>query len=217
MTEKQKVLSKGVKIIRQAISKELADFIYQYFLNKRQVAKKMFDDGYISPFANEFGVWSDPQVPNTYSHYGDIVFDTLLEMKAKPILEEVTGLKLNSTYTYARIYKKGDILRRHFDRYSCEVSATMHIGGDTEWPIYIDPTGGTGEEGTKAILNPGDMLQYKGVEMEHWREAYEGKDYCQAFLHANDASDANAEANKFDGRPLLGAPDWFRGQNEKNK
>ena len=47
-----------------------------------------------------------------------------------------TGLQLIETYAYARIYKKGDILHRHKDRFSCEISTTMNLGGD-DWPIYI--------------------------------------------------------------------------------
>lgn len=49
-------------IIKNAISKELADFVYHYFLLKRQVAKTLFDRKYISPFITYFGVWTDPQV-----------------------------------------------------------------------------------------------------------------------------------------------------------
>ena len=37
---------------------------------------------------------------------------------------KLTGLKLNPTYSYARIYKMGDIFYRHKDRFSCEISTT---------------------------------------------------------------------------------------------
>ena len=67
------------KILKGAISKELASFVYAYFLKKRQVARFLFDQKYISPFTEYWGVWNDPQVPNTYSHYGDVVMETLLE------------------------------------------------------------------------------------------------------------------------------------------
>ena len=61
------------QVIRKAISKELADFSYQYFLNKRAVARHLFDNRYISPYTEYFGVWNDQQVPETYSHYADLV------------------------------------------------------------------------------------------------------------------------------------------------
>ena len=196
------------KIIKQAISKELAEFVYSYFLNKRKVARRFFDDRYISPFATEFGVWNDEQIPETYSHYADVAMETLLE-KLKPLMEKESGLKLNETYSYARIYKKGDELKRHKDRYSCEVSTTLNLGGD-EWPIYLEPSGEEEKEGIKVILNQGDMLVYKGCDVEHWREKFEGENCGQVFLHYNDASDEKAEQNKYDGRPFLGLPAWFK-------
>ena len=129
-------------VLRNAISKDMADFCFAYFLNKRKVARFLFDQKYISPFTEYFGVWNDEQVPNTYSHYSDMVMETLLE-KVKPVMEKHTGLKLSPTYSYARIYKKGDVLARHKDRYSCEISTTLNLGGH-EWPIYLDPTGKKG-------------------------------------------------------------------------
>ena len=196
------------KIIKQAISQELAEFVYAYFLNKRAVAKHLFETRYISPFTEYWGIWNDEQIPDTYSHYADIAMETLLE-NLKPLMEKESGLKLNETYSYARIYKKGDVLERHKDRYSCEVSTTLNIGGD-EWPIYLEPSGEEGTEGTKVILNQGDMLIYKGCDVEHWREAFEGENCGQVFLHYNDASDEKAEQNKYDGRPCLGLPAWFK-------
>ena len=165
-------MKNNYKVIRQAISKELADFTYSYFLMKRKVARKLFDDRYISPVNADYGVWNDEQVPETYSHYSDIVMETLLEKLAEPMSKE-TELELIPTYSYARIYKKGDVLKRHKDRYSCEVSMTMNLGGDA-WPIYLEPSGETDKEGVKIDLEPGDALIYRGCEVEHWREAFEG-------------------------------------------
>tara|TARA_A100001388_G_scaffold88430_1_gene63939 strand:- start:84 stop:692 length:609 start_codon:yes stop_codon:yes gene_type:complete len=201
-------MKNNYKVIKQAISKELADFVYSYFLTKRQVARTFFDDRYISPFNNDWGVWNDPQVPETYSHYSDIAMETLLEKLTEPMSKE-TGLNLIPTYSYARIYKKGDVLKRHKDRYSCEVSMTMNLGGDP-WPIYLEPSGETDKEGIKIDLEPGDALIYRGCEVEHWREAFEGENCGQVFLHYNDASGENAEENRYDTRPFLGLPAWFK-------
>jgi hypothetical protein len=101
-------------VLKGAINKELADFVFAYFLNKRNVAGFLFDKKYISPFTEYWGIWHDEQVPNTYSCYADIVMETLLQ-KVKPVMEKHTGLKLSETYSYARIYKKGDVLARHKD------------------------------------------------------------------------------------------------------
>ena len=196
------------KVLRGAISKELASFVYSYFIKKRQVTQFLFDQKYISPFTEYWVVWNDPQIPNTYSNYGDVVMETLLEaLRAK--MEKETGYKLNETYSYARIYKTGDVLHRHKDRYSCEVSTTLNLGGDP-WPLYLDPTGKKGQAGIKVELEPGDMLLYSGCDLEHWREAFPGKDCGQVFLHYNDAKKKTAKANKFDGRPFLGLPSWYK-------
>ena len=189
------------QVIKGAISKELADFCYQYFLNKRKVARHLFDTHYISQFTEYFGVWNDTQIPETYSHYSDIVMETLLQ-KVKPVMEEQTEIKLTETYSYARIYKNGDELERHKDRYSCEISTTMHLGGD-EWSIYMEPD-------IKVNLKQGDMLMYRGCDLEHWREPFEGEDCGQVFLHYNDASSKDAEQNKFDSRPMIGLPSFFK-------
>ena len=195
-------------VLKNAISTELADFVYKYFLNKREVARVLFDERYISPFVEYFGVWNDSQVPNTYSHYGDIVMETLLK-EVKPVMEKHTGLKLSETYSYSRIYKKGDVLARHKDRYSCEISTTLNLGGD-DWPIYLDPTGKQGQAGIKVDLKQGDMLVYSGCELEHWRNKFKGKECVQVFLHYNNRKTPGAKDNMFDKRPHLGLPSWFK-------
>jgi hypothetical protein len=197
------------KVLKQAISPELAKFVYSYFLNKKNIARFLFDQKYLSPFNTEYGVWNDPQVPNTYSHYSDMAMETLLQtLNSK--MESETGLKLYPTYSYARIYKKGDILARHKDRYSCEVSTTLNLGGES-WPIYLDPTGKEGQAGIKVDLKPGDMLIYSGCDLQHWREPFEGKDCAQVFLHYNNAKAKSAKENKFDKRPMLGLPSYYKG------
>jgi len=135
--------------------------------------------------------------------------ETLLQ-EVKPVMEKHTGLKLSETYSYARIYKKGDVLHRHKDRYSCEISTTLNLGGDP-WSIYLDPTGKQGQAGIKVDLNPGDMLIYSGCDLEHWREEFTGKDCGQVFLHYNKSSSKTAKENLYDKRPFLGLPAWYKG------
>ena len=201
--KKQKYL-----IIKKAISTDMANFIYGYFSFKRRVAKKFFEERYISPFNTEWGFWSDEQVPNTYCHYADIVMETLLE-RVKPKIEKETKLKLIPTYSFARLYKTGDILKRHKDRFSCEISATMFLGGEP-WELYIEPSGQKNKKGIKVIQKPGDILIYSGCELEHWREAFKGKNCCQVFLHYNKAGSTQAKKNKFDRREFLGLPSYFK-------
>jgi len=201
---------KKYTVIKQAISKDLASFVANYFMMQKQVYDTCRNARYISPFENIIGHYEgqDEQIPHTYSQYSNIAMETLM-LKCQPEMEKVTGLKLYPAYTYARIYKKGDELKRHKDRFSCEISTTMNLGGD-DWPIYLEPSGEVGKKGIKVDLKPGDMLVYSGCELEHWRNKFRGKECIQAFLHYNNRKTPGAKDNMFDKRPHLGLPSWFK-------
>ena len=213
---------KKYTVIRQAISKDLAAFVANYFCMQKQVYDTCKASRYFSPFENIIGHYEDQneQIPNTYSHYSNIAMETLM-LKCQPEMEKVTGLKLYPAYTYARIYKKGDELKRHKDRFSCEISTTMNLGGD-DWPIYLEPDPKKGgvkpgkgyisdnTKGVRVDLKPGDMLVYSGCELEHWREKFKGKECVQVFLHYNNRKTPGAKDNMFDKRPHLGLPSWFK-------
>ena len=209
-------------VIKQAISKDLATFIANYFRMQKQVYDTCRQHRYFSPFETIIGYYEgeNEQIPNTYSQYANMAMETLL-LKCQPGMEKATGLKLYPAYTYARIYKKGDELKRHKDRFSCEISTTMNLGGD-DWPIYLSPNKNVGApdgknitaaskaKGVRVDLKPGDMLVYRGVELEHWREKFKGKECVQVFLHYNNRKTPGAKDNMFDKRPHLGLPSWFK-------
>jgi hypothetical protein len=197
-------------VIKQAIDKDLALFIYNYFLMQKQVYDTCMQHRYFSPYENIIGHYEgqDEQIPHTYSQYSNIAMETLM-LKCQTIMEKSTGLKLQPSYTYARIYKKGDELKRHKDRFSCEISTTMNLGGD-HWDIYLEPSGKEGLKGIKVSLKPGDMLVYSGCELEHWREKFKGNECCQVFLHYNNKKTKGSKLNLFDKRPHLGLPSWFK-------
>ena len=201
---------KKYEVIKKAISPELAQFCYNYILLKRDVADTMFKNKYISPFEEAFGVWEKvtQQVPDTYAHYADIAMETLL-LKLHPLMEKKTGMNLFENYSYVRVYKKGDILKRHKDRFSCEISTTLNLGGDP-WPIYLEPSGRHGLKGIKINLKPGDMLIYRGEDLEHWREPFTGEKCAQVFLHYDSEDTEGAENNLYDTRPHPGLPAWFK-------
>jgi len=211
--------TKKYQVIKGALSKELANFIFNYMMLQRDAVDLMIKNNKVNP-ANPFiGTRTDQQIPGAYSKYGDWVMETLL-MFMIPIMKQRTGLDLIPTYSYTRLYEKGNILHRHKDRPSCEISTTLHLGGD-EWPIYMDTTGAnnilSGRETTTVVkpgapkgvrvdLKVGDMLIYSGCDLEHWREPFEGTVCSQVFLHYNHANGPFAKTNLLDGRPLLGVP-----------
>ena len=208
---------KKYQVIEKTISYELANFAFNYLLLKREAVKWMQDNNYISKFTPGFGKWGDTQIPNTYACYGDMFMETLM-MKVLPIMQKHTEMTLVPTYSYTRVYKRGDILKRHDDRLSCEISTTLHLGGDP-WTIFLDPTGTksiiderkqiykpNAPKGIPIDLDIGDMLVYSGCELEHWREPFEGEHCAQVFLHYNNVDGPFGTQNKFDKRPLLGIP-----------
>jgi len=218
--------TKKYQIIRQALSKELSNFIFNYMMLQRDAVDFMMKNNKVNPLNPFMGNRNDAQVPGAYSKYGDWIMETLLQYM-RPIMKAKTGMDLVPTYSYTRLYEKGNILERHKDRPSCEVSTTLHLGGD-EWPIFLDPSGADfvigarnkedgryseiphikpgAPKGIRVDLKVGDMLIYSGCELEHWREPFEGTVCSQVFLHYNHANGPFAKTNLFDKRPMLGIP-----------
>jgi hypothetical protein len=144
----------------------------------------------------------DNQVPGTPAAYGDKIMDELLE-SLLPRLEAETSLKLYPTYSYFRVYKSGDVLKKHTDRSSCEISVTMTLGYEAKepWPIWIESCG----EPVSISLQPGDGLLYKGIKLPHWRNAFHGTYAAQVFLHYVDKYGPYRDW-KYDKRATLGNP-----------
>ena len=174
-----------------------------------------------------FGFFGDGQIAgNHYAQYGDFAMETLLTM-VQPILEKAAGKKLIPTYAFTRMYFKGSEMYRHKDRVSCEISATLNLGGDL-WPIYIDTTGENNiikppskgiigsvdvdppvihkkaNKGKEIKLNPGDLMLYEGHKYEHWRNKFKGSKCGQVFLHYNYKDGPIGIGHKYDKRPKLG-------------
>ena len=207
--------TKKYQVIQKALSKELSNFIFNYMLIQRNAVDFLLKHRKLQQPNFLIGNRTDKQIPGAYSKYADWVMETLLVFLI-PTMKAKTGMDLVPTYSYTRLYEKGIILHRHKDRPSCEISTTLHLGGD-EWPIFLDPTGADfvvdqqtikpgAPKGIRVDLKIGDMLIYSGCELEHWREPFEGNVCSQVFLHYNHADGPFAKTNLLDGRPLLGVP-----------
>lgn len=158
--------SEGFVIVKNLISKEEA----------LSLAKHLKEH-------EEEGDMNDPFVPNSPSFYND---KTLNEKHIELLheIEKHTGYRLFKTYNYARIYKKGAVLRIHRDRDECEISLTLDLGGDP-WSIWITDKD---ENPIEVKLNIGDALIYKGCEIWHWRSKFNGDEHSQVFMHFVDAN-----------------------------
>jgi predicted 2-oxoglutarate/Fe(II)-dependent dioxygenase YbiX len=130
-------------------------------------------------YCEENNLIGDEQIPSSHSKYNYISFLELLCEKT-PEVSEILEETVLPTYTYSRVYKNSSILKKHTDRDSCEISLTLHLGGDKPWLIWIKTPKG---ENRSVELNPGDAMMYLGKSAEHWREKYDGEEYTQVFLH----------------------------------
>jgi hypothetical protein len=210
--------------ITNFIKPEEASFLYDYVkLAANRCA--YLENSIINFDENVYGTFNDKQAPGDYSQYGDLVFDTLLARKL-PEMEFLTGKKLIPTYSYHRLYTTNTELVRHIDRSSCEISTTLCLGYDIsnidlneypdfDWPMFVGPKNGEkGTTGTAIHMKPGDMIIYRGCELEHWREPFIGKNHAQVFLHYNECGGKYNIIN--DGRPVLGLPGSFKANLNNN-
>src|SRR5438045_1561508 len=95
----------GYLLVPKLIAPPLAEFLWSYIHIK------------LENFQMSRG---DPKFPETPSTYGDPTFDGLLEY-VRPLIEARCGRRLHPTFSYARLYKHGDVLQRHRDRPACEI------------------------------------------------------------------------------------------------
>lgn len=137
----------------------------------------------------------DEQCPKSESIYNAPFFAELHKNLVEHLATH-TGKKLIPTYTYARIYRNGEVLEKHIDRESCEYSVTITLDydGNMVWPIYFDDLNDIqNTEGEMVLLERGDLVLYKGQEIFHWRPKFKGNWQTQVFLHYVDAEGPNKE------------------------
>jgi hypothetical protein len=171
-------------VMRAAVAEPLLGFLWRYVLAR--AASGALSTG-------------DHDVPGAACAYADTVMEHLLG-RLQPRVEELTGLRLDPTYSYLRVYRTGDALAPHRDREACEISVSVNLGQEppSAWPLWI-----RGQTGPEAIhLEPGDALVYRGIEREHWRERYDGVRLAQVFLHYVDREGPHARW-RFDRREGL--------------
>lgn len=198
----------GYVVVENFLRKDIANLLYEYakLKSRRALLKEAFSPDLFNQKYD--GFFEDHQAPGSYSLYGDPLMDALLQNSAE-FVSNVIGKKLIPTYSYWRMYITNNDLKRHKDRESCEYSTTLCLGYDASnledtnynWPIYIKSHSG---EEKCVTLNPGDMVIYKGCDVEHWRDTYKGLNHAQVFLHYN--KEDGKHSIKYDEREFLGLP-----------
>ena len=127
------------QVIRQAISKDVADIAFTYLQISAEADFWMLQNNETHSKNPLIGKFTSQQVPNCYSKYADRLMETLL-IYTMPVMQKKTKLNLIPTYAYTRLYRTGNVLRRHRDRPSSEIFTKLNLSG-VPWSIYLDPTG----------------------------------------------------------------------------
>lgn len=198
-------------VIKKFLTESEAVFAYEYCKIRVKRLNWILENAPQDYRMETDGAFGDGQIPNSYNCYGDPYMETMLLLTTSR-LKEYTGLDLTPQYSYWRLYQTGDVLERHIDRGSCEISTTICLGANNSnidknvysnyhWPMFVKDADGNE---LPVALEPGDLIVYKGCEVEHWRDAFIGLNQAQVFLHYNIVG---GEFNyKFDGRPGIGMP-----------
>ena len=186
-------------VFSNALNPQTLNFIYSYikiFADRLEASVKHLPEYYTK---EEHGFIEQGEIGyNSMSKYGDMMADTLLLVMREGV-ESMIGLELVPTYGYFRLYKNGNDLKPHKDRAACEISLSLCIGYEGEqWPIYID--------GIPIYQKPGEVVVYRGCDVEHWREPFKGINQAQIFLHYTDKNGPYGEQYTYDGRPFVGLP-----------
>ncbi len=161
-----------------------------FFLNKFFVVDDFCTSEEAESLANNFinfceinKISGDVTVANSRSFYNYPEFKKVLYDKVH-LINQLLKVKVFPTYAYGRIYRWNSSLLKHTDRPACEISVSLHLKGDLEWPICF---GNEGEKTTEIVLRPGQAVIYKGPEIRHWRPVFKGFEYVQTFLHYVDS------------------------------
>ena len=161
------------------MNKSLTENNYIYIPNFISEASAKVMSQNFKKYCDDNEIPGDTQSPNSSAKYDFIDFLELLCEKSS-VVSHIIGETVLPTYSYARVYRNGSVLERHRDRDACEISLTVHLDGDTDWPIYIQTPAG---EEVELILKPGDAMLYLGCVADHWRNQFLGREYVQVFLH----------------------------------
>jgi hypothetical protein len=188
--------NKQYLIVKNFLDKDILDLVQDYFFVRIK-----------SGSADR----NDSQVPGSYCFYSDPLIETILDRSVKELSKKIK-IDLLPTYSYTRLYIRGNELENHRDRSSCEISATLSLGFDGEInPIFFSKNEDKSNP-IKILLNPGDLCLYRGCDLWHWRPPFENNWYLQAFLHYVDGNGPYKDY-LYDKREFLGMPPAINKEN----
>ncbi len=142
-------------------------------------------DGLVDPFFREFlesyyskvRMYSEAHFGRDWTSLngrGDACSDSVL-YSARSAVSEITGLELLPSFSAVRMFEKGDYVGSHIDGPSNEINVTLCIDRDSPWEL------GFRNDKVEASVDllPGQAVLYRGCELHHWRDKYEGNNQVQ--------------------------------------
>jgi len=161
----QELLENNFVVINDFINEDRAKELYQEFKEIYKTHESMFRH--------------TTSAKDSKGMYGPLIFMEIL-MEKIGFMADFLKEPVFPTYAYGRFYSKDNDLIKHTDRPACEISVTLNLNGDKEWPIWFTKPDNTA---VPVTLKPGQAAIYLGMKSVHWREKYEGEEYTQVFLH----------------------------------
>ena len=170
-------------------------------------------------YSNQKEFMTDIQTNSLIFELNDNFMETLLDLST-PVVEQNVGKKLWPTYSFFRIYDKGDDLPIHHDRPSCEYTVALCLGADPvdlPYELFLGDQDESSdykyynEDGEykrfridhKIPMVPNNAVIFKGIKKLHWREICHHDHFVTVFLHYVD-QDGPYKEYKFDKREMLG-------------
>lgn len=185
-----KFQSDGYVKVENLVDAQTISTISKYFENR--INRKEWLPDPVNSHASRFGKHADPLIE-------------VLLASCQHVIEQHTGLLLEPTYSFSRVYQGEEELTPHTDRPACEISVTVNVACTMAepWPIWMQYKD---RNPVKCMLNPGDAVIYKGCDVTHWRRPLpKGEINPQFMLHYVSKNGPNL-GHRFDGRAALGLP-----------
>ncbi len=204
-----KLIKDRYLVLRNVIPKEITDFALDTWKTIEP-----WPDAYAAVFDEELEpIPNSPVSSHNTSRGGHTTpMGVAMHRWLHKELDKRLDIELEQTYSFSRKYDRGAYLRAHSDRPSCEISATICLGyqsdNDKPWKIWLDNTRNWVDTSSDPAMNEnkvfeqtqgipirkrknaidvdlevGDILLYHGPNVVHWRDTFMGDYSYHMFLH----------------------------------
>lgn len=173
------------QIIENFLEEDFVDFLQDYYSLKVNSGLHTIDESNFS-----YGYFFD----------NDSLMETILQNSCE-VISEIIDVKLLPTYSHVHLHMNGDSYENEKTK-SGEISAILSLGnsGDSEDLIYFKKSQSSIKE---LNLNKGDLLVFRSIDFDCWREPIKNKWVLESVLNFVDSEGPYSEFI-YDKRPYLG-------------